>query len=67
MEVENAYKIGNMKQRHHLGVLGGDGRIILTQISNKYEGADWMQLAQDGVKCKQLVQAIVNMVMNLRV
>jgi hypothetical protein len=43
---------------------GGDGRIMLKWILNKWDGdMDWIELAQDRDKWR----ALVNVVMNLRV
>jgi hypothetical protein len=54
----------NLRERHHWGDLGVDGRIILRPIFRKCDvgGMDWIKLAQD----RDRWRALVSMVMNLR-
>jgi hypothetical protein len=56
---------GNLRERDHWGDPGVDGMIILRWIFRKWdvEGMDWTDLTQDIVRCR----AVVNAVMNLRV
>jgi hypothetical protein len=56
--------LGNLKGRDHFVDLGIDGRIILNWIVEKrWKGGDWIHLAQDGDRCR----ALVNTAMNVRV
>jgi hypothetical protein len=56
---------GNQREGDHLGDPGRDGRIILRCFFRKWVGGvmDWIDLAQDGDRCR----ALANAVMNLRV
>ena len=64
-EVCTGFWWGNLRERDHWGDPGADGRIILRWIFRKYGcgGMDWIELAQD----RDRWQALVNVVMNLRV
>jgi len=55
--------VGNFMERDHLEYPGVDGRIILRWIFGKWDGADWIYLAQNTDRWL----ALVNAVMNLRV
>ena len=55
---------GNLWETNHLEFPGIDGRIILKWIFWKWDkGRDWIVLAQK----RYMWQALVNVVMNLRV
>jgi hypothetical protein len=55
---------GDLREGHHLGYPGVDGRIIPKWIFKKWDGGmDWIELAQD----RDRWRALVNAVMNLRV
>jgi hypothetical protein len=53
----------SMEGRDHLEDLGVDGRIVFKQMFGKEDGRVWIDL--DGNR--NWLQAVVNMVMNLRV
>ena len=56
--------VGKPEEEKHLDDLGEDGRIILRWIFRKWDGGmDWIGRAQDRVRWR----ALVNAVMNLRV
>jgi len=62
--VHRGFWWGNLREEDHFEDPGVDGRIILTWIFRKWDGAmDWIDLAKDrDRRC-----ALVNAVMNLRV
>jgi hypothetical protein len=66
-EGRGVYKVlvGKVEGKRPLGVPGIDGRIILGQIFRKLDvgGVNWIELAQG----RDRWQALVNVVMNLRV
>jgi hypothetical protein len=62
-EVYTEFWWGNLGERDHLWDPGIDGIIILIWIFRKWDGGDWIELAQD----KDRWQASINVVMNLRV
>jgi hypothetical protein len=58
------FLLGNLKGRDYSEDIGIDGKIILNRsYGNRWEGVDWMHLAQD----EQQWWAVVNTVMNHRV
>jgi hypothetical protein len=55
---------GNMRKIDHLEDLGVDGRIILKLIFKKCNGGggmDWIDLAQDSERWRDLVNAVLNL------
>jgi len=54
---------GNLRERDHWGDPDVDGRIILRWIFRKWEGVvgDWMELAQDRDRWRELVSTVVNL------
>jgi hypothetical protein len=44
-----------------LGDPGVDGRIILKWIFKKWDGMDWIELAQDRYRWRALVIAVMNL------
>ena len=64
-EVHTGFWWGKLRERDHLEDPGIGGRMILRWIFRKWNGGcmDWIDLAQDRVRC----QAFVKAVMNLRV
>ena len=53
---------GYLTERDHLKDSGIDGRIILKRILEKWdEGMDWIDLAQDRVRWRALVSAVMNL------
>jgi hypothetical protein len=63
--VHTGFWWGDLREGHHLGDQGVDGRIILKWIFEKWDegGMDWIELAQD----RDRWRALVNAVMKLRV
>jgi hypothetical protein len=45
---------GNVKERDHLEDLDVDGRLILNWIVKKYDGMDYINLAQNGTSGRLL-------------
>ena len=63
---EGAYTVlwwGNLRERDRLGDPGLDGRIILRWIFRKWVvgGKDWIELAQDRARWRDLVNAVTNL------
>jgi len=53
---------GNLRERDHLEDLGTDGRIILIWIFKRWDcGMDWIDLTQDRVRWRALVNAVMNL------
>jgi hypothetical protein len=53
--------LGDLRKRRHLEDLGKDGRIILKCVFKKYDGGkDWIDLAQDRDRWRELVIAVMN-------
>jgi len=53
---------GNLKEREHLEDSGLNGRIILSWFFKQWDGGmDWMELAQDRVRWRALVTAVMNL------
>jgi hypothetical protein len=61
--VHTGFWWGHLREGDHLGDAGVGGRIILKWIFKRWDGVDWIELAQD----RDRWQALVNAVMNLRV
>jgi hypothetical protein len=59
-EMYTGFWWGNLMERDHWGDPGVDGRIKLRRI---FRGMDWIEMAQ----VRDRWQALVNVVMNLRV
>jgi hypothetical protein len=52
---------GNLRERDHLEEPGVDGRIMLRFIFSKWDGGmDWIDLAQDRDRWRDLVNAVMN-------
>jgi hypothetical protein len=49
-----------LKEGDHLEDRGAVGRVILKLILEKWEGMDWMALAQDRDRWRTLVNAVMN-------
>jgi hypothetical protein len=60
-----AYRIsvGSLKESDHLEVTGIGGRIILRWMFRKWdgEGMDWIDLAQDWVRWRALLYAVMKL------
>jgi hypothetical protein len=58
---------GNLKERDHKEDLGADGTIILSWIFRMWDrlGMDWINVAQDRDRCRALVNAVMNTVMQV--
>jgi hypothetical protein len=55
------FRCGDRRERVHLEDLGVDGRNILKRIFREWEGRmDWINLAQDRVKCRALLNEVMN-------
>jgi hypothetical protein len=51
-----------MREGDHLEDAGVDGRIIVKWVFKKWDGAmDWIDLAQDREKWRELVNAVMNL------
>jgi hypothetical protein len=50
-----------LRGRDHLEDSGVNGRIILISIFRKWDGADWIDLAQDRDTWRSLVNAVINL------
>jgi hypothetical protein len=63
-EMHTGFWWGSLREGHHVGDPGVDGRIILKWIFKEWDGGtDWIQVAPD----RHRWRAVVNTVMNLRV
>jgi hypothetical protein len=51
----------NLKVRDHLGDPGVEGRIILGWIFRKWDVGVWIDLAQERVRWRILVNAVMNL------
>jgi hypothetical protein len=54
---------GNLRERHHCGDPGVDGRINIKLDLQEVGcgGMDWIGLAQDRGRCRALVTAVMNL------
>jgi hypothetical protein len=52
---------GNLWERNHWGDPGVDGRIILRCIFRVCGGMDWIGLAQDRDRWREIVNAVMNL------
>jgi len=62
-----AYRVlvGNPEGKSHLGDPGLDGRIILKYVFRKYDGGiDWIDLAQKRDGWRNLVNAVMNVLVH---
>jgi hypothetical protein len=54
--------VGRPEGRNHLGDPGVDGRIIIKWIFKTWDGGmDWIELAQDRDRWRDLVNAVTNL------
>jgi hypothetical protein len=52
---------GDLREGNHFRDIGVDGRIILKWIFKKWDGGmDWLELAQDRDRWRDLVNAVMN-------
>jgi hypothetical protein len=61
--VHTGFWWGDLREGDHFGDPGVDGRMILKWIFKKWDGMDWIELAED----RDRWRAVVNAVMNLRI
>jgi hypothetical protein len=53
---------GDLRESHHLGGPGVDGRIILKWIFKQWDGGmDWIELDEDRDRWRTLVNAVMNL------
>ena len=61
-EVHTGFWWGNMRKLDHLQELGVDKLIILKLILKKWDGGmDWIDLAQDSDRWRNLVNAVLSL------
>jgi hypothetical protein len=62
-EVHTGFWRGKLRERDHFDDPGIGGRIILIWIFKKWNGGgmDWIDLAQDRVRWRALVKAVMNL------
>jgi hypothetical protein len=60
--VHTGFWCGDLREGDHLGDPGVDGRIILKWIFKTWDvGMNWIELAQDRYRWRDLVNAVMNL------